>query len=124
MNNDGNVEFENVNSDIVEMPEFKEMTPMQKFVINFMNRRKTQDKKKSDKRMLSVYCQIARFKHLQKYMAGKFVGAGLMSKSEIFDFMIFLLENYLNGTYKDYETFDEYYERELASQVTENNDGK
>jgi len=103
-----------------KMPQFTEQTPMQKFVIDFMQRRKTQSGKNAGTKMLSVYCQVARFNNLRTYISQTFVGAGLMSKSEMFDFIMFLLENYLKGTYGNYETFDEFYLKEYGGDNGEN----
>ena len=94
-----------------------ELTPlsdMQKFVMAFMKTRKEQKGPIVDKKMLSVYAQTARFNQLRTYIGIEFTGASLMTKSEMFDFMLYLLENYLQGTYKNYETFDVYYARMLA----------
>lgn len=90
------------------------LTEMQRFVMTFMSTRKEQTTKLSGKRQIAVYVQTARFNRLREYIGTEFTGAALMSKSEIFDFMIYLLENYLQGTYKNYETFDVYYARMLA----------
>ena len=90
------------------------LSEMQKFVIAFMKTRKEQKGPIVDKRMLSIYAQMGRFNRLLAYIGTEFTGANLMSKSEIFDFMLYLLENYLQGTYKNYETFDAYYARMLA----------
>lgn len=94
--------------------ELTPLTEMQKFVMAFMKTRKEQDGPIVGKRMLSVYAQMGRFEQLRIYIGTAFTGAGLMSKSEMFDFMLYLLENYLAGTYKNYETFDVYYARMLA----------
>lgn len=91
-----------------------ELTGMQKFVMDFMKNRKEQTGPAVGKRMLSIYAQTARFDRLRTYIGTEFTGAGLMSKSEMFDFMMYLLENYLAGTYKNYETFDQYYIKLMA----------
>ncbi len=90
------------------------LTEMQKFVMAFMKTRKEQVGPIVGKRMLSVYTQMGRFEQLRIYIGTEFTGASLMSKSEMFDFILYLLENYLQGTYKNYETFDIYYARMLA----------
>ena len=97
-----------------ENHELTPLTEMQKFVMAFMKTRKEQKGELADKRMLSVYTQMTRFNQLRTYIGIEFTGASLMTKSEMFDFMLYLLENYLAGTYKNYETFDTYYARMLA----------
>jgi len=92
--------------------DFSQLTEMQQFVLSFINERAKQDPKFSNKGMKSFYIQNARLDKLREFLPTVFTGAGSMKKSEMLDFMLFLLENYLKGGgYPEYETFNEYYER-------------
>ena len=87
---------------------------MFEFVRKFRLARKNHCKKLSGKRAVTNYYQTARLDHLRNYLGNRFTGSGTMKNSEIFDFVVYLLEGFLKREYGDYETYNEFYEQKYG----------
>lgn len=95
----------------------KELTEMQKFVRSFEMTKINQKDKIIDKRNVGFYIPLKRYDRLREYIGTKFTDSNYFSKSTMLDFMFYLLEGYLAGTYNDLEKFDDWYDRKIKEKA-------
>ena len=80
------------------------------FIDNFRKTRKEQKGEGFERGTFTIYAQVDRYEHLREHLEKIYPVTSNMKKSEYFDFLIFLLENFMGNFDPKYVTFNQKWE--------------